>query len=200
MLLLMTIKLPAKFILGSGSPRRIELLNQIGIPPDEIIAPDIDETPMANEKPKELAQRLAVEKAQAIGKSNPGCLILAADTVVACGQKSLEKAETKEQAFDFLHRLSGRRHTVFGGIALITAEGRLFQKRCETKIKFKPLSKEEIDYYIATNEWHGKAGAYAIQGYAGCFVNFLAGSYSNVVGLSLYDTMQMLKTAGITLK
>lgn len=182
------------FILASASPRRLELLKQINVTPDEVLSPDIDETPLKAEKAKNLALRLAQEKAQTVEKQKENCFILAADTVVSCGPTILDKAQAPDQARTYITKLSGRRHRVYGGIALITPDGRLLSGTCETMIQFKPLNNAEIDKYITSNEWDGKAGGYAIQGLAGAFVKYMAGSYSNVVGLSLYDTMKLLQS------
>ena len=190
-----------KITLASGSPRRLELLTQINITPDAVISPDIDEMPQKAEKPKHLALRLAQEKAQAVAAQGqqkmPDHFILAADTVVACGAQILDKVEDATQAREHLVKLSGRRHRVYGGIAMVTPQGQLLTRQCETIIQFKPLSLQEIEAYMDSAEWKGKAGAYAIQGFAGSFVKYMRGSYSNVVGLSLYDTMQILKTAQV---
>ena len=182
------------FILASASPRRLELLKQINITPDEVLSPDIDETPLKAENAKKLALRLAQEKAKTVAKQKNNSFILAADTVVSCGPAILDKAETPEQARTYITKLSGRRHRVYGGIALITPNGKLLSGTCETMIHFKPLNVQEIDDYIANGEWDGKAGGYAIQGFAGSFVKYMTGSYSNVVGLSLYDTMKLLRS------
>jgi septum formation protein len=184
-------------ILASASPRRAALLKQIGITPDQIIPAAIDETPKKNEKPRDLALRLAKEKALAI-QNHPDAFILAADTVVCCGARILPKAETESEARECLNLLSGRRHRVYGGIALISPDGKIRTRVCETMLQFKKLTKREIDDYIDSKEWNGKAGGYAIQGRAAAFVKFINGSYSNVVGLSLYDTMAMLTGAGFT--
>lgn len=184
-----------RLILASASPRRLELLKQIHVIPDEVIPADIDETPLDKELPRDYALRMAQEKALAIASKHTRSVILAADTVVACGRRILPKAESETQARDCLALLSGRRHHVYGGIAVIDADGALRTRLCDTIVQFKRLTSSEIDAYIASEEWDGKAGGYAIQGYAGGFVKFIRGSYSNVVGLSLYDTMTMLKTA-----
>lgn len=189
-------KTPPQILLASASPRRLELLRQINITPDKVAPAEIDETPLKQEKPHKLAQRLSLEKAQAVRGDYPEHYILAADTVVSCGQKILDKALSASQAETYLKKLSGRRHHVHGGITLITPEGREFTRHCVTKVQFKPLSANEIAAYIDSGEWEGKAGGYAIQGYAGSFVKYMAGSYSNVVGLSLYDTMKILQSAG----
>ncbi len=180
-------------ILASASPRRVDLLQQIGIVPAKIIPADIDEAPSKDEHPRDLAQRLALEKAQAIAKDNPNTFIIAADTVVACGRRILPKAETEDQARDCLSLLSGRRHNVYGGICIITDNGKEITRLCDTIVKFKPLTDHDINTYIDTGEWDGKAGGYAIQGFAASYISFMQGSYSNVVGLSLYDIMQILR-------
>lgn len=183
-------------ILASASPRRLELLAQVGIVPDRVLPAEIDETPLKDELPRALAVRLAVEKASAAAQSQQKAYTVAADTVVACGRRILGKAEDAAEARRFLELLSGRRHRVIGGIALCAPDGRIVSRAVETIVQFKKLSAAEIDGYLASGEWQGKAGAYAIQGRAAAFVKFIRGSYSNVVGLSLYDTMQMLKGVG----
>lgn len=183
-----------KLILASASPRRLDLLKQVGIIPDQVIPSDIDETPLKNELPRDHALRLAAEKAKAISEKNS--FILAADTVVACGRRILPKAETEQQARDCLTLLSGRRHTVFGGIALSTPDGKIQTRLAETIVQLKSLTTQEIADYLQTGEWNGKAGGYAIQGLAAGFIKSIRGSHSNVVGLSLYDTLRMLETAG----
>lgn len=193
----MTSKSNPHIILASASPRRLELLKQINIIPNQVIAADIDETQLKGEKPKDLALRLSKGKAQAVSADNSNTFILGADTVVACGQQVLGKPENEDQARQYIQKLSGRRHQVHGGITLVTPDGRELTRHCVTMVQFKPLTSQEIDEYINTNEWEGKAGGYAIQGYAGAFVKYMTGSYSNVVGLSLYDTMKMIKSAGL---
>ncbi len=180
-------------ILASASPRRLELLKQIGITPGKILPAEIDETARKDELPRDLALRLAIEKAKAVKESG---FILAADTVVASGRRILPKAETEQQARDCLETLSGRRHHVYGGMALVTPEGKTLTKLCDTVVQFKRLTEPDIETYIKTGEWRDKAGGYAVQGYAAVFVKFIRGSYSNVVGLSLYDTMAMLQGGG----
>jgi septum formation protein len=192
----MITKLSRSLLLASASSRRVDLLRQIDVVPDEVIPSDVDETPLKGEKPKGLAVRLSQSKAQAAKDVNSGHYILAADTVVACGRNILDKAENEDQARQYLQKLSGRRHQVHGGITLITPEGRQFTRHCVTKVQFKPLISQEIQQYIESGEWQGKAGGYAIQGYAGSFVKYMAGSYSNVVGLSLYDTIKIMESAG----
>lgn len=186
----------SKLILASASPRRLDLLKQIHLVPDAVHPAEIDETPLKHELPKDLAVRLAAQKASAAAGNFPGAFILAADTVVACGRRILPKAENEEQARKCLEMLSGRRHHVYGGIALVTPHGDLREKLCDTVVHFKSLQKQEINHYVISKEWSGKAGGYAIQGYAGVFIKSIRGSYSNVVGLSLYDTMALLKGAG----
>jgi septum formation protein len=183
-------------ILASASPRRVDLLKQVHIIPDKIIAAEIDESPLKGEAPRDLAIRLAAAKAEAVRGKSPGTFILAADTVVACGRRILPKAENEKDARKCLELLSGRRHHVYGGIALITPNGKLLQKLSDTVVQFKTLTREETETYIINKEWQGKAGGYAIQGLAAAFIKSIRGSYSNVVGLSLYDTIQILNGAG----
>lgn len=183
-------------ILASASPRRTDLLKQVHIIPDKIIAAEIDESPLKGETPRDLAIRLAAAKAEAVRGKNPGTFILAADTVVACGRRILPKAENEKEARECLELLSGRRHHVYGGIALITPQGKSLQKLSDTVVQFKTLTREEIETYIISKEWQGKAGGYAIQGLAAAFVKSINGSYSNVVGLSVYDTVNLLGGAG----
>lgn len=191
-----------KLVLASGSPRRIELLNQIGIEPDHLLPVSIDESPNRNELPRNLAKRLAREKAEAaltVAKSDPelsGSLILAADTVVGVGRRCLPKAELIEEAAGCLRLVSGRTHRVYTGVVLVTAKGQFRQRVVETRVRFKRLTREDIDSYLASGEWQGKAGGYAIQGLAGGFVIRLVGSYTNVVGLPLYEIMGMLQGEG----
>lgn len=185
-----------KLILASASPRRVQLLEQVGITPDDIIPADIDETPLERELPRDLAQRLAIGKAQAIAAEHKDTFILAADTVVGCGRRILDKAEDETYARKCLEQLSGRRHHVYGGIALITPDGKTVKRLVDTVVQFKRLTENDIESYIKSNEWDGKAGGYAIQGLAESYIKFIRGSYSNVVGLSLYDTIQILSGAG----
>ncbi len=185
-----------KLILASASPRRLDLLAQVGITPDMVAPADIDETPLKGEMPKALAQRLACEKAAKIASQNPESFILAADTVVACGRELLDKSETEDQAREYLKQLSGRRHVIYGGICLITPDGIRLSRVVETKVQFKKLNRDEIESYLRSGEWRGKAGGYGIQGLAAAYIKFLSGSYSNVVGLSLYDTIRMLEGSG----
>ena len=185
-----------KLILASASPRRLDLLAQIGITPDTIDPCDIDETPLKGEKPISHVKRLAREKAEAAAKKHAGQLVLAADTVVACGARILGKAKDKKEAAQFLTLLSGRRHQVISAVALINPKGKSSLKLAQTMVLFKRLTKQEIDWYLKSKEWEGKAGAYAIQGRAGAFVKRINGSYTNVVGLPLYETRALLSANG----
>jgi septum formation protein len=191
-------KYAADLILASASPRRVELLSQIGIVPDHVIPANIDETPLKSERPRRLVARLAEVKAAAVFSNHRGAFILAADTVVACGRRIIPKARTSEEARTFLGILSGRRHRVLSGIIVISPKGDIRQRVVETIVTFKRLSLRELDYYLASNEWQDKAGAYAIQGLAATFVRSLNGSYSNVVGLPLFETSQLLDGLGFS--
>ena len=186
-------------ILASASPRRKELLAEQGIIPDHIIPADIDETPLKGELPRPYVKRMAVEKAQAVATDYKGSFILAADTVVVMGRRILQKPEDASEAYKFLSLMSGRRHKVIGGICLITPEGKNITRVIETTVKFKHLTHEEKQFYIDSKEWDGKAGGYAIQGLASQFIPFISGSYSNIVGLSIYDTLAMLRGDGFNL-
>jgi septum formation protein len=179
-------------VLASASPRRLELLRQIGIVPDAIDPAEIDETPWPEELPAAHVARLTRAKAAAVQPRHPGALILAADTVVACGRRILGKPENEKVARTFLALLSGRRHRVYGGVALIGPDGRTAMRRVVSQVGFKRLSDSEIAGYLATGEWHGKAGAYAIQGRAAALIDWMSGSYSNIVGLPLHETAQLL--------
>lgn len=183
-------------ILASASPRRLDLLKQIGIIPDQVIPAEVDEAPIKGELPRAHALRLASEKAQKVAPLAPDAAILAADTVVACGRRILPKAETEDEARACLNLLSGRRHKVFGGIALRLPNGRILSRVAQTAVAFKRLSAQEIEGYMRSGEWQGKAGGYAIQGRADAFVRGLMGSYSNVVGLALHDAANLLHAAG----
>ena len=191
-----------QLILASGSPRRLQLLQQAGIEPDTLSPVDIDETPQKGEAPRSLAKRLAREKAaQALANIDrseelAGSYILAADTVVALGRRILPKAEMLDQASMCLRLLSGRSHRVYSGITLVTPGRAMRHRLVETRIRFKRLSREEMEAYLASGEWRGKAGGYAIQGLAGTFVVKLTGSYTNVVGLPLYETVALLVGEG----
>ncbi|MGH6931147.1 MAG: Maf family protein [Dongiaceae bacterium] len=183
-------------VLASASPRRRELLAQIGIVPDQCDPPAIDESPLRGETPLQYARRLAQAKADSVALRWPADLILAADTVVACGRRILPKAEEIDTARQCLAMLSGRRHRVIGGVCVRTPAGRRLQRLVTTTVALKRLSGPEIEGYLASGEWHGKAGGYAIQGLAAAFVPWINGSYSNVVGLPLYETRAMLNGLG----
>ncbi|MDQ0349412.1 Maf-like protein [Ancylobacter vacuolatus] len=187
-----------KLVLASGSPRRLALLAQAGIEPDALLPADIDETPERGELPRRLALRLAREKLDAsdarrrtLGE-HEGAFLLAADTVVAVGRRILPKPDVSEEAAECLRLLSGRAHRVYTGLALMTPKGGIRTRLVETRVRFKRLSREEMDAYLAAREWEGKAGGYAIQGLAGVFVVKLVGSYTNVVGLPLAETVALL--------
>jgi septum formation protein len=186
-------------ILASASPRRLALLDQIGITPRHVAPADIDESVNAKELPRAHALRIAVAKAEAArARANEAerAVILAADTVVACGRRILPKAEDDATVTKCLELLSGRRHTVITAIAVVDADGKLRTRTIETKVAFRRLDTNEIAGYVRTGEGRGKAGGYAIQGRAAVFVRFLSGSYSNVVGLPLTETFQLLRSCG----
>jgi septum formation protein len=185
-----------KLILASASPRRRDLLAQIGVTISAIDPADIDETPLKGELPSPHAQRLARAKAEAVAARHPGCFVLAADTVVACGRRILPKAETLEQAKECLDLLSGRRHRVLGGVCLIAPDGRRSERVVTTQVTFSRLDTVETAAYLESGEWQGKAGGYAIQGKAAVFVRWIGGSYSNVVGLPLQESYAMLRGLG----
>jgi len=195
-----------RLVLASASPRRLALLQQIGIEPDELLPADLDEAPLRGELPRSLAARLANEKARVAAKlaaridssapNNPGVFTLAADTVVSVGRRILPKCELAEEAAACLNLLSGRSHRVYTGVTLVTPKGAERRRLVETRVRFKRLSDAEMSAYLASGEWRGKAGGYAIQGLAGAFVVNLIGSYSGVVGLPLHETMQMLAGEG----
>jgi septum formation protein len=194
-----------KLILASASPRRLALLQQIGIMPDHVLPADLDETPAPHELPRDHALRLAREKAEyaaAWARQDPqwiSAFVLAADTVVAVGRRILPKAESVEEARLCLALLSGRAHRVYTGVALVTPQGRMRQRVVESRLHFKRLSEGEMEAYMASREWQGKAGGYAIQGLAGSFVTHLNGSYPSVVGLPLTETAALLGGEGFPL-
>ena len=190
---------PSPLVLASASPRRRDLLAQIGIAPDLILAADIDETPNRDEMPAAYARRMAVEKAAAAATREipDGAAILAGDTVVARGRMILPKTETEDEARRCLALLSGRRHRVLGGIALRLPDGRARSRLVTSSVTMKRLTAAEIDAYIATGDWHGKAGGYAIQGPAAVLIRHIDGSYSNIVGFSLYDVAALLAGNGL---
>jgi len=185
-----------KLILASASPRRVELLAQVGITPDAVVPADIDETPLRRERPRPLAERLSLEKARAIAKQYPDDFILAADTVVSLGIRVLEKPVDGQEAAKFLKQLSGRRHRVIGGFTVITPDGTDVVRSVVTQVRFKRLMDQEIEAYIDGDEWQGKAGGYAIQGAAAAFIPWIGGSYSNVVGLPLTEVIATLNGLG----
>jgi septum formation protein len=183
-------------VLASASPRRLELLRQVGLMPDCIDPADIDEAPRRGELPPAHAMRLAQTKAQTIVPRHPGAYVLAADTVVACGRRILPKTEDEASARSCLELLSGRRHRVHGAIALVSPDGGSVTRRVDSQVAFKRLSEAEIGAYLCTGEWQGKAGGYAIQGRAAALIRWVSGSYSNVVGLPLFETVQLLAGRG----
>lgn len=185
------------FILASASPRRRALLASIGIEPGTIHPAHIDETPLTGESPKAYVARMAQEKARAVAGEHPGAIVLGADTIVLAGRRILGKPGDAEEARAMLRHLSGRRHQVLTAIAVIDAAGTLRHRTVTTRIALHRLDAGEIEAYIASGEWRGKAGAYAIQGKAAIFVRFLNGSYTNVVGLPLAETARLLKSAGL---
>lgn len=183
-------------VLASASPRRRDLLAQIGLIPAFVHPTTVDEAPRRRELPRDLARRLAVAKAEAARPAWPRDFVLAADTVVACGRRILPKAGDRATARQCLTLLSGRRHRVFGGVALIAADGRRAVRVAVTAVAFRRLTADEIEAYLDGAEWEGKAGGYAIQGRAAAFVRMLVGSYSNVVGLPLFETANLLAGHG----
>ncbi len=185
-----------KLILASSSPRRLELLKSIGLIPDQIMSPDVDETPLKGEGTRVYVKRIAVLKARAIHSQIPEAYVLAADTSVEIGRRILLKAENKEDARQMLKRYSGRRHKVYTAVCVLSPTGREACRVLITRISFKRLTEEEIEDYLNSGEWEGKAGGYAIQGKAAKFVKFISGSYTNVVGLPLYETDCLLKGLG----
>lgn len=191
------------FVLASASPRRLDLLSQIGLKPDLTLPADLDETPMKSEVPRAYAERLAREKARAAfqllppDKRKADFLLLAADTVVSVGRRILPKAENETDARHCLSLLSGRAHRVTTAVAVLEHDGRLRERTVETRLHVKRLSEPEIKLYLASGEWRGKAGGYAIQGLAASFIEHISGSYSNVVGLPLFEVAQLLAGLGL---
>ncbi len=187
-----------KLVLASGSPRRLQLLSQVGITPDALRPASVDETPRRAEMPRGLVQRLARLKAEtardqiANDKDIADAFVLAADTIVSIGRRILMKPQFMEEAVESLQLLSGRSHRVLTGLCVITPDDRFRTKIVDTRVRFKNLSRAEIESYIASREWRGKAGGYAIQGLAGCFVQKITGSYTNVVGLPLLEVVNIL--------
>lgn len=185
-----------ELILASASPRRLDLLSQVGIKPDKTVSTDIDETPNKNEFPECYATRMALEKAEKIAGKFSGSFVITADTVVSCGRTILPKAENSAEVKKCLEKLSGRSHTVTTSICVINPEGKSSTKVVKTRVIFKRLSSEEIKKYLISEEGIGKAGGYAIQGIAGRFVKSINGSYSSIVGLPLYETINALTGLG----
>ena len=187
---------PPRLVLASASPRRLELLRQIGLEPDIVEAAEVDESPLKDETPRRLAQRLALEKAVAVAARHAGGFVLAADTVVALGRRVLPKAESADEVRDCLRLLSGRAHRVLTGLCARSPDGRCAQRLVESRVCFKRLTDGEIASYLGAGEGVGKAGGYAIQGRAGAFVTGLQGSYSGIVGLPLYEAAALLGGLG----
>ena len=188
-----------KLVLASASPRRLALLQQIGLEPDALLPADVDETPARGESPRELVKRLARAKAEVARRTARNrdelreAFVISADTVVtAAGRRILPKAEVVEEAAACLRLLSGRTHRVYSAVCVVTPRDAIRERMVETRVRFKRLSRDEIESYLASGEWRGKAGGYAIQGLAGAFIVKLVGSYTNVVGLPLYETMLLL--------
>jgi septum formation protein len=184
----------ARLILASASPRRLELLGRLGLVPDEVVHADIDETPRKAELPTVYAARMAAEKASAVNR--PGDVLVAADTVVAAGRRILPKTETEDEARESLRLLSGRRHRVHSAVTVVGPDGKARHRLSTSIVAFKPLSEDEIGAYLASGEWRGKAGGYAIQGRAEALVRMLRGSHSGVMGLPLFETRALLRSAG----
>jgi septum formation protein len=191
-----------KLVLASASPRRLQLLEQMGIKPDLLNPTDVDETPLRRETPRRLALRLAEAKAKAarqaplVKEIGQGAIIISADTVVGLGRRSLPKADTPEVALDCLRLLSGRSHWVYSAVAIVSKTGSISTRINETKVRFKRLSRDDMESYIRSEEWRGKAGGYAIQGRAEAFVRNITGSHSAVVGLPLHETLNLLEGVG----
>jgi septum formation protein len=186
-------------ILASASPRRVDLLAQIGVTADAIDPADIDETPLKAELPADYARRVAAAKAAVVAARHPGALVLAADTVVAVGRRILPKTEDEAEARACLALLSGRRHRTLSAVTLIGADGKARHRLSTTIVAFKRLSGDEIDAYIASGEWQGKAGGYALQGRAGALIRMVSGSPSGVIGLPVFETRALLVSAGYPL-
>lgn len=191
-----------KLVLASASPRRLALLQQIGLEPDALLPADVDETPLKLEKPRDLARRLARAKAERAllaarkDESLKGAYLISADTVVSVGRRILPKAEIVDEAASCMRLLSGRQHRVYTSVCVVTPKDAFRERVVESRVRFKRLSQDEIDSYLASGEWRGKAGAYAIQGLAGAFVINLVGSYAAVVGLPLHETTALLEGEG----
>ncbi len=186
----------ATLVLASASPRRLALLHQVGIAPDAVAPADLDEAPRPRELPADYVRRVARDKAAAVAPRHGGAFVLAADTVVALGRRILPKAEDEATARDCLRRLSGRRHRVLGAVVVVAPDGRRAERLVATTVSFKRLTAAEIEVYVASGEWRGKAGGYAIQGRAAAFIPRINGSYPNVVGLPLAETLALLTGLG----
>ena len=186
----------APLILASASPRRLSLLKQINITPSDVVPADIDETPLRDESPRDYVARIALEKAETVAAKSSGSFVLAADTAVACGRRILPKSEDSETARACLLLLSGRGHRVLTGVALVAPSGEMASRIVETRVKVRRLDDEHIDAYIRSEEWNGKAGGYAIQGLFAMHVVSIVGSYTNIVGLPLFETANLLAGAG----
>lgn len=185
-----------RLVLASASPRRLDLLRQIGVEPDAVDSAEIDEAPLPGELPRRIAQRLAMAKGETVAGRHSGSFVLAADTVVACGRRSLPKPDNEAEARACLMLLSGRRHKVHSGVAVLSPDGRRASRLVTTTVTFKRLTEQELAAYLRSEEWHGKAGGYAIQGTVAAFVPAIQGSYANVVGLPLYETAALLGGLG----
>ena len=184
-------------ILASASPRRLALLEQIGVAPDETIPADIDESPLPKETPRDYVARLAREKANVVASKSKGSFVLAADTAVACGRRILPKSEDEETVRHCLALLSGRAHRVFTGVALARPDGTMLSRVVETRVKVRRLNPASVDEYVRSGEWNGKAGGYGIQGLFAKHVVSIVGSYTNIVGLPIYETANLLAGAGL---
>lgn len=186
----------SRLVLASASPRRRELLAQIGMTADVIVPANLDEVPRRNELPAKFARRLSIAKVDKVAADHADAFVLGADTVVACGRRILPKTASDSEAHSCLIMLSGRRHRVYGGVTVVSPGGIKRTRVVTTVVSFKPLAKEEIDIYLASGEWQGKTGGYAIQGRAASFVRFISGSYTNVVGLPVFEVAQLLTGLG----
>ena len=190
--------LDPKLVLASSSPRRRDLLARLGLIPDRVASPDIDESPRKGEVPRVYALRMAEEKAVAVAR-NAGEIVVAGDTTVAVGRRILPQAADAEMQRGFLELLSGRRHHVLSAVAVIDADGRMRSRVCDSIVRFKRLGNDEIQSYIDCGEGLGKAGGYAIQGRAEALIDWMAGSHSGVIGLPLYETRALLRASGYPL-
>ena len=185
-----------RLVLASASPRRRDLLAQIGITPDAIAPTDIDETPLKGELPRHYAERVACEKAMVAAKRHPGAVVLVGDTVVAVGRRILPKGETEADARACWKLLSGRKNKVYTAVAVVDAAGKLRHKLSVNVVTLRRLTQAEIDAYIATDDWHGRAGSYSISGKSAVFISYIQGSHSSVMGLPIFETANLLRAAG----